>query len=95
MGWAKRGPSGVIATNRADSIATVERLLASMPADVEGKPGARERMDAILRERGAKVVSFSHWEKIEALEHGAAQEGAPRVKITEWKHLLESAHRDD
>lgn len=95
VGWAKRGPSGVIATNRADSIATVERLLASMPADVEGKPGARERMDAILRERGAKVVSFSHWEKIEALEHGAAQEGAPRVKITEWKHLLESAHRDD
>ncbi|MDQ3034690.1 MAG: FAD-dependent oxidoreductase [Myxococcota bacterium] len=95
VGWAKRGPSGVIATNRGDSIAVVERLLATLPAEVEGKPEARERIDGILRERAAKVVTFADWEKIEAREHGAAPEGAPRVKITEWRDLLDCAHCDD
>lgn len=90
VGWAKRGPSGVIATNRADSIEVVERMLKTLPA--ERKAGAREKIDALLRERGAKVVSFADWERIEAREHGSAAEGAPRVKITEWRALLECAH---
>jgi ferredoxin--NADP+ reductase len=88
VGWAKRGPSGVIATNRADSIAVVERLLKTLPEGTEGKP------DALLVERAVKVVSFADWEKIEAREHAAAEEGAPRVKITEWQHLLECAHEE-
>lgn len=94
VGWAKRGPSGVIATNRADSIAVVERLLKTLPEGADGKADARTRVDALLRERGAKIVSFADWEKIEAREHAAAQEGAPRVKITEWQHLIECAHQE-
>lgn len=95
VGWAKRGPSGVIATNRADSIAVVERLLKTVPEGADGKVDARKEVDALLRERGVKVVSFADWEKIEAREHAAAEEGAPRVKITEWQHLLECAHQDN
>lgn len=94
VGWAKRGPSGVIATNRADSIAVVERLLKTLPEGTEGKAGARARVDALLAERRVKVISFADWERIEAREHAAAQEGAPRVKITEWTHLLECAHSE-
>lgn len=94
VGWAKRGPSGVIATNRADSISVVERLLKTLPEGTEGKADARAHVDALLRERSVRVVSFADWEKIEAREHATAQEGAPRVKITEWQHLLECAHQD-
>lgn len=87
VGWAKRGPSGVIATNRGDSLEVVDRVLKSLPE--AGKSGARERVDALLAERKVRVVTFEDWEKIEKREHEAAQEGAPRVKLTEWQHLLE------
>lgn len=93
VGWAKRGPSGVIATNRQDSIDVAEKLMKELPA--EHKKHARERIDALLKERGVRVVRFSDWEKIEREEHARAREGAPRTKITEWRELLEHAHRED
>jgi ferredoxin--NADP+ reductase len=92
VGWAKRGPSGVIATNRADSIAVAERLLTSLEA--KGKSGARETIDALLRARGTQVVTFADWQKIEKIEHERARDGAPRVKVTDWRELLEIASRD-
>jgi ferredoxin--NADP+ reductase len=86
VGWAKRGPSGVIATNRADSMAVAERLVKSLPA--QGKAGAREAIDALLQARGVQVVSFPDWEKIDRVECERATDGAPRVKITDWQELL-------
>lgn len=91
VGWAKRGPSGVIATNRQDSFDVAERLLAELPAG--HKRGARERLDAMLRDRGVEVVRFADWENIEREEHARARPGAPRAKITEWAELLDHAHR--
>ena len=92
VGWAKRGPSGVIATNRQDSIDVATRLMNELPQD--HKKHARDRIDAMLKERGVRVVHFRDWEKIEKEEHGRAKEGAPRSKITEWRELLDHAHRD-
>jgi len=91
VGWAKRGPSGVIATNRQDSFDVAERLMRELPAG--HKRGARETIDAMLRDRGVNVVRFADWEKIEHEEHARAKEGAPRAKITEWSELLDHAHR--
>jgi ferredoxin--NADP+ reductase len=89
VGWAKRGPSGVIATNRQDSIDVVERLLKTLPGTSRGD--ARARIDALLAERGVQVVPFSGWEAIEREENARAVDGAPRVKLTDWRALLDTA----
>jgi NADPH-dependent glutamate synthase beta subunit-like oxidoreductase len=89
VGWAKRGPSGVIATNRQDSINVVERLLKELPA--EAKPDPRPSIDALLEGRGKRPVFFTDWEKIEQVEHERAVDGAPRVKVTSWEELRKLA----
>jgi NADPH-dependent glutamate synthase beta subunit-like oxidoreductase len=85
VGWAKRGPSGVIATNRQDSVNVVERMLKELPP--EAKPDARPVIDALLEGRGKRPVFFSDWEKIEQVEHDRAVDGAPRSKVTHWDEL--------
>jgi ferredoxin--NADP+ reductase len=92
VGWAKRGPSGVIATNRQDSIEVADKLMKELAA--APKPDPRGTIDAMLVERGVKVVSFVDWEKIEKVETEraeAAKHGAARVKVTSWDELREIA----
>lgn len=89
VGWAKRGPSGVIATNRADSIAVIDALLPTLSAPPKADP--RARIDALLRERGVAVVGFADWEKIEAKEAETEGTEAPRKKITSWDELRKTA----
>lgn len=84
VGWAKRGPSGVIATNRKDSMGVAHSLLDEL-AD-----GGREGGDALaslLGERGARVVSFEDWEKIEAVENDV-EDPRPRRKLATMGDLL-------
>ena len=90
VGWAKRGPSGVVATNRQDSIDVATRIQAELTS-APPKEAPRETVDALLAERGVRVVGFADWEKIEAVEHAHAKNGAPRAKVTDWKTLLELA----
>lgn len=89
VGWAKRGPSGVIATNRQDSIEVADRLLKELPETP--KPDPRRAIDALLAEREVKVVTFTDWEKIEKIEGERAKDGAPRSKVTDWDELREIA----
>lgn len=86
VGWAKRGPSGVVATNRGDSIAVVEKLLVELRAKAE-KGGARAKIDARLAARGVQPSSFTDWEKIEKVETERATNGAARCKVTTWDEL--------
>ncbi len=83
VGWAKRGPSGVIATNRKDSTEVAHKLLEELG---EGRPGGAS-LDALLRERGVRVVSFEDWERIDAAEVEGA-EPASRRKITRIADML-------
>ncbi|MDH3637844.1 MAG: NADP oxidoreductase [Gammaproteobacteria bacterium] len=89
-GWIKRGPTGIIGTNRADSVATVEALLADVEAlqSSGAKPGA-DAFYPVLAERGVRVVSFSDWEKIDAAEiaRGVPQ-GKPREKFARVEEML-------
>ena len=84
VGWARRGPSGTIGTNRPDGFALVERIAATAPAG--DRPG-REGLDRLLAERGVAVSSFDDWQKIDALEVARARVGAPREKIVELDEL--------
>jgi hypothetical protein len=65
-GWIKRGPSGVIGTNRADSVATVNALLADLPKLDSAAPKAgAEALYLLLASRGIRVVSYADWLKID------------------------------
>ncbi|TXL75987.1 ferredoxin-NADP reductase [Vineibacter terrae] len=93
VGWAKRGPTGVIPTNRADSLALVKVVvddLAAVPTSRKAGPGG---LDALLAARGTRVIDTAAWQRIEAAENTAGQaEGRPRVKLAAW-HLLEQTAR--
>ncbi len=79
VGWAKRGPSGTIGTNRPDGISVVDLIAADARAG-SGKAGG-SGLDVILASRSAKVVSFLDWKRIEAAETARARAGAPREKF--------------
>ncbi len=90
-GWAKRGPSGTIGTNRGDSVATVETVL----EDLDQLPDTRADSDElihILQRCGHQLVRFGDWERIDALEQSLGSElGKPRRKLTRVSHMLEAA----
>ncbi|HEY5693087.1 MAG TPA: FAD-dependent oxidoreductase [Gaiellaceae bacterium] len=95
-GWIKRGPSGVIGTNKKDATETVELLLADAAAGrLEPKPDASAAaVDALLAERGIQVVEYDGWMAIDEAERSAGEKaGRPRVKLCTWDALLEAAER--
>ena len=91
-GWAKRGPTGVIGTNKHDARETVRALLADQP-DLSPAPHREPAaIDRLLVERGVEVVDWAGWRRIDAAElsRGAAQ-GRDRVKIADRAGLLRIA----
>jgi ferredoxin--NADP+ reductase len=91
-GWIKRGPSGVIGTNKKDATETVELLLEDARAWKMSPGEDASAIDELLRERGVAVVTQSGWEAIDAAERAAGEPlGRPRVKLAEWDTLLEAA----
>jgi ferredoxin--NADP+ reductase len=95
-GWIKRGPSGVIGTNKKDATETVEFLLEDVAAGrLEPKPDASAAaVDALLAERGIQVVEYDGWMAIDEAERAAGEKsGRPRVKLCTWDDLLDAAQR--
>jgi ferredoxin--NADP+ reductase len=95
-GWIKRGPTGVIGTNKKDATETVELLLEDAAAGrLEPKPDATAAaVDALLAERGARVVEYDGWCAIDEAERAAGEKsGRPRVKLCSWEDLLAAAER--
>ncbi|PKL76890.1 MAG: NADP oxidoreductase [Candidatus Melainabacteria bacterium HGW-Melainabacteria-1] len=87
-GWIKRGPSGVIGTNKPDSVETVEQLLADL-AELSCETPASEPVAKLLQERGVRVVSYADWQQIDAAEVARGQElGKPREKFTRTSDML-------
>ena len=92
-GWIKRGPTGVIGTNKADAMETVQTLLENeatdpRPPEADRTPAA---VDNLLAVRSAQVVSFAHWQALDALELAAGEaQGRPRVKLTSLQKMLEA-----
>jgi ferredoxin/flavodoxin---NADP+ reductase len=90
-GWIKRGPTGVIGTNKKDATETVELLLEDARA---GRLRARsgESIDDLLTEREVYVVMYGGWESIDAAEKARGEpQGRPRVKLASWDELLEAS----
>jgi ferredoxin--NADP+ reductase len=90
VGWARRGPSGTIGTNKPDGFGVIEQIAADIADGTlgpEGKPG-RPGFDALAAERGLDVVTFRDWKKIEQAEERAARDGAPREKFVDIEAMI-------
>jgi ferredoxin--NADP+ reductase len=85
VGWAERGSTGVIATNRADGRQVAGHILADLP---EGAKPGRPALEKLLAERGLRPVSFADWQRIEAAEIANAAPGAPRRKFVTVAEML-------
>jgi ferredoxin/flavodoxin---NADP+ reductase len=90
-GWIKRGPSGVIGTNKKDATETVALLLDDARAGLLPSRG-EGTLEALLAERGAEAILYAGWEAIDAAERSAGEPlGRPRVKLATWADLLAAA----
>ncbi len=94
VGWAKRGPSGLIGTNRADSVATVKAMLEDAvagkfaPDEVEADD---EAIPAMLDARSVRYVTFADWKVIDELERATgATRGKIREKLTTIPEMLDA-----
>ena len=93
-GWIKRGPSGVIGTNKKDATETVELVLEDSREGRLTQPeaGGADRVLELLAERGVEVVTYAGWRAIDELERArGAEQGRPRVKLRSWDELLAAA----
>jgi ferredoxin--NADP+ reductase len=96
VGWIKRGPSGVIGTNKKDAADTVARIVEDAEAGVLGGPSPEqsdgEAVAAWLRGQVPGLVTWSDWEAIDAHESALGEpSGRPRVKLVRLAELVEAA----
>jgi ferredoxin--NADP+ reductase len=94
-GWAKRGPSGVIGTNKPDAVETVQMMLADLPNLTPAPQPDPTAIDALLEERQLNFVTMEGWRILDQIEvdKGKAQ-GRPRVKFTRIQEMLEALHAE-
>lgn len=86
VGWARRGPSGTIGTNRPDGFAIVETIAEDIGSGA-GKKG-RAGFDELAQKRSLDVVTFRDWKRIEEAESARARDGAPREKFVDIAEMI-------
>ncbi len=90
VGWARRGPIGVIGSNKPDADEIAAHIGADLAAltRAPGRKPARLALEALLDERGVDWVSYEDWKAIEAAEREAAEPGMPRKKLIRVAEML-------
>ena len=91
VGWARRGPSGTIGTNRPDGFGMIDKIVEDIGAGAGKQGGAG--FDRLASDRKLDVVSFDDWKRIEEAETKAAREGSPREKFVDVAAMI-AARRD-
>jgi ferredoxin--NADP+ reductase len=95
VGWIKRGPTGVIGSNKKDSADTVETLLKDLSSAelADFGPDHSEAVERWMLERQPKLVTNEHWKLIDDHERTTGKgSGRPRVKLTSVAELLRIGH---
>ncbi|HQS97543.1 MAG: pyridine nucleotide-disulfide oxidoreductase [Novosphingobium sp. 17-62-19] len=93
VGWARRGPSGTIGTNRPDGFGVVELIAQDFPASA--RKAGRAGFDELAERRGLDVVSFDDWKKIEEAEQARARDDAPREKFVDVDDMIRATSLAD
>jgi len=91
VGWARRGPTGTIGTNRPDGYDVAEQIAASLPAQGSGDREGASGLKRLLESRGVMPTDYDDWRKIEETEVGNARPGSPREKFVrhqDWLQVL-------
>jgi len=91
VGWARRGPTGTIGTNRPDGYEVAELVAADMPPGSSSDRQGAEGLQRLLNERGIMLTDYDDWRKIEETEVGRARPGSPREKFVrpeDWFRAL-------
>lgn len=88
-GWIKRGPSGIIGTNRACAVDTVALLLEDVPTLESGDKAGTDALIEILNSRNVRYISYTDWQKIDQAEIARGEsKGKPREKFTRLEEML-------
>ena len=94
-GWIKRGPTGVIGTNKSDAVETVASLLADLRDGALQAHGRAGKLDRLLAERGIRPLGMPAWHRIDAAEiELGAKHGRMRTTLAHRKELLAAAETD-
>ena len=93
VGWARRGPTGTIGTNRPDGYEVADQVVAGMPAGSSGDRSGAAGLKALLQGRGVMPTDYDDWRKIEETETGRARPGSPREKFVRVEHWLQTLGR--
>lgn len=92
-GWIKRGPSGVIGTNKPDAVETVECMLEDLAAGRHFHPASGDA-EAFVRSRQPQVFSYADWLRLDEIESArGAESGRPRVKFTSVEDMIAALGR--
>ena len=95
-GWIKRGPTGIIGTNKKDATETVTLLIEDVQAGriAHKIDASADALEALLAERGVRPVLYAGWTSIDEVERTAGEKlGRPRVKLRSWDELLDAAEQ--
>jgi ferredoxin--NADP+ reductase len=93
VGWARRGPTGTIGTNRPDGYEVADQIAAAMPAGSSAEREGAEGLKRLLEGRGVMPTDYDDWRKIEETEVSRARPGSPREKFVRHKDWLEAIGR--
>lgn len=91
-GWAKRGPSGVIGTNKSDAAETARCMVEDLSdlSPIDSEKADANAIPALFKSRGVQAVSFADWSKLEAEENRLGKlENRPRVKFVSTQKMLD------
>lgn len=91
VGWARRGPSGTIGTNRPDGYEVADQIASAMPVGSSDNREGAAALKRLLQGRGVMATDYDDWRKIEEIEGGRARAGSPRekfVRVEEWLQAI-------
>jgi NADPH-dependent glutamate synthase beta subunit-like oxidoreductase len=91
VGWARRGPTGTIGTNRPDGYEVADQVAAVMPTASEDDRLGATGLKQLLQKRGVMPTDYDDWRKIDETETGLARQGSPRekfVRVEDWLQAI-------
>jgi len=93
VGWARRGPTGTIGTNRPDGYEVADQIVAAMPPGSSQERAGAKGLKRVLESRGVLPTDYDDWRKIEETETANARPGSPREKFVRVQHWMETLGR--